>query len=102
MAEPRKLERGMLLLDPETYSTPHLWTVATVGAKSAKVIAHYGTCWADAKLSTSTVPDGWTVVENTKAAALLARAFQGDRAPTSPSRETPVAIAANQQRERPS
>jgi hypothetical protein len=96
MTEPRKLERGMLLLDPETYSTPHLWTVATTGPNSATLIAHYGACYADAKLKTGRVPDGWTLVEHNAAAeALTALSRSG------PSEQVPLA-AAPSSKNRPS
>jgi hypothetical protein len=38
-----------------------VWTVRAMG-KKAKVIAHYGTCMAEATLTGPNVPDGWRVI----------------------------------------
>lgn len=101
--EPRRLERGMLLLDPETYSTPHLWTVVRVNKASAVVIAHYGACMAEANLRSACVPDGWTLVGHSVAVEALT-AF-GDlpdvpHPPTTPqSAPEPAAASAPQRKD---
>lgn len=70
-AQPRpKLEVGMVLIENET-GTIRVWAVKSAGSKP-KVIAHYGSCMAEATLTGSSVPNGWHIVSHDLVAERLA------------------------------
>jgi hypothetical protein len=71
VSEAQTLEPGMLLLDPND-GRPQVWAVKSAGQRQATLIAHYGSCYCDAKLKGNTVPTGWRLVNNAPLAAHLA------------------------------
>lgn len=63
MSDAQPLERGMLVLAP--WKDRHvLWTVTTVGLKSAKMIARFDYGTVEVKTTTATLPDDWRVISN--------------------------------------
>lgn len=78
MADPTKLEQGMLLLDPNVNPgatglpvRPAVWAVAKVGARSARLIRYSDGVVVEGTLADPTVPDGWQVINGGALAAAL-------------------------------
>jgi len=71
VSEPRRMERGMLILAPFE-GRDVLWTVASTGLKSVKLLAHLGYGIAEVRTTTATLPEDWTIVDNGGAVAGLA------------------------------
>jgi hypothetical protein len=72
----RTLEVGMLLLGgkqgKEGEPLDTVWSVNSVGQRSATLIAHFGSFNAKARLMSNTLPSGWRIVGNKTLARLLA------------------------------
>jgi hypothetical protein len=56
------LEPGMLIVDPDYNGRPQLWTVSKVAKRSTTLLAHYGTCYAEAKFNAVTLPENWKIL----------------------------------------
>lgn len=69
MTEERpKLEVGMILLGglqgKPGEPLDHIWAVSKVGARSAHIVSHHGTLYADATLNAPHLPEGWYILPN--------------------------------------
>lgn len=98
----KPLGPGMILLDPND-GRPQVWTVVSkTTARKAKLVAHYGTCHAEATLHENALPEGWAILANALVARLTPRAIVWSGPPRELSaseaveyaRQVKVAVAA--------
>jgi hypothetical protein len=68
-----QLEVGMLLYEyGEVSDRGHVWTVKSVGKRSARVVCHTGSIVMDASLTSATLPEGWRRINHAALVAHLA------------------------------